>query len=93
MKASGSNPAPTLVYKRRQHLISLTQLRPEVVNHLATPHRKTVDGYPVVIWKDDARAYAAVSDIAPAELDAFAAAFRKATAKERGQTDPTESEK
>jgi anti-sigma factor RsiW len=89
----GSNPAPTLVYKRRQHLISLTQLRPEVVNQLATPRLKTVDGYPVVIWKDDARAYAAVSDIAPAELDAFAAAFRKAAAKERGQTDATESEK
>jgi anti-sigma factor RsiW len=88
----GGNPAPTLVYKRRQHLVSLTQLHPEVVDHLATPHRKTVDGYPVVIWKDDARAYAAVSDIAPAELDAFAAAFRKAAAKERGQTGATESE-
>jgi anti-sigma factor RsiW len=49
-----------------------------------------VDGYPVVIWKDDARAYAAVSDLAPTELDAFVAAFRKAAAKERGQTGETE---
>ena len=59
----------------------------------AMPHRKTVDGYPVVIWKDDARAYAAVSNIDPAELDAFVAAFRQAAAKERGQTGATESEK
>jgi anti-sigma factor RsiW len=89
----GGNPVPTLVYKRREHLISVTQLRPELVDYPAMPHRKTVDGYPVVIWKDDARAYAAVSNIDPAELDAFAAAFRKAAAKERGQTGATESEK
>jgi anti-sigma factor RsiW len=36
------------------------------------------------------RAYAAVSDFAPMELDAFVAAFRKAAAKERGQTGETE---
>jgi anti-sigma factor RsiW len=89
----GGNPAPTLVYKRRQHFISVTELRPELANYPAAPHRKTLDGYPVVIWKDDARAYAAVSDIAPADLDAFVAAFRKAAAKERGQTSATESEK
>ena len=35
-------------------------------------------------------AYAAVSDLAPTELDAFVAAFRKAAAKERGQTGETE---
>jgi anti-sigma factor RsiW len=89
----GGNPAPTLVYKRRQHFVSVTELRPELTNYPAAPQRKTVDGYPVVIWKDDARAYAAVSDIAPADLDAFAAAFREAAAKERGQTSATESEK
>jgi anti-sigma factor RsiW len=82
----GGNPAPTLVYKRRQHLVSVTELRANIADYPATPRRRTLDGYPVVIWKDDARAYAAVSDIAPAELDPFAAAFRKAVAKERGQT-------
>jgi anti-sigma factor RsiW len=86
----GGAPAPTLVYKRRQHLVSLTQLRANIADYPATPHRKTLDGYPVIIWKDDARAYAAVSDLAPTELDAFVAAFRKAAAKDRGQTGETE---
>lgn len=87
----GGNPAPTLVYKRRQHLVSVTQLRTNMAEYPATPRRKTLDGYPVVIWKDDARAYAAVSDLAPTELDAFVAAFRKAAGKERGQTGETEN--
>jgi anti-sigma factor RsiW len=86
----GGNPAPTLVYKRRQHLVSVTELRADIADYPATPRRKTLDGYPVIIWKDDARAYAAVSDLAPMELDAFVAAFRKAAAKERGQTGETE---
>jgi anti-sigma factor RsiW len=87
----GGNPAPTLVYKRRQHLVSVTQLGTNNAGYPATPRRKTLDGYPVVIWKDDARAYAAVSDLAPTELDAFVAAFRKAAGKEREQTGETES--
>jgi anti-sigma factor RsiW len=78
-------PAPTLVYKRREHLISVTELRAYVADYPAAPRRKTTEGYPVVVWKDDARAYAAVSDIAPAELNAFVEAFRKAAAKEDGQ--------
>jgi anti-sigma factor RsiW len=86
----GGNAAPTLVYKRRQHLVSVTELRANIADYPATPRRRTLDGYPVVIWKDDARAYAAVSDLAPTELHAFVAAFRKAAAKERGQTGETE---
>ncbi len=78
------NPAPTLVYKRRAHLVSVTELRPDIGEYPATPRRKTSEGYSVVVWKDQARAYAAVSDIAPAELDAFVDAFRKAVAKEEG---------
>ena len=63
----------------------MTQLRADIADYPATPRRRTLDGYPVVIWKDDAGAYAAVSDLAPMELDEFVAAFRKAAAKERGQ--------
>jgi RNA polymerase sigma-70 factor (ECF subfamily) len=79
------NPAPTLVYKRREHLISVTELRADIGDYPATPRRKTTDGYPVVVWRDGARAYAVVSDIAPAELDAFVDVFRQAAAKEQGQ--------
>ncbi len=80
-----ASPAPTLVYKRREHLISVTELRADVGDYPAAPRRKTTEGYPVVVWKDGVRAYAAVSDIAPSELDAFVESFRKAAAKEQGQ--------
>ena len=73
---------PTLVYKRRDHLISVTELRAEgdeaaIARHLA------VEGYPVVRWSDGERVYVAVSDLSPTELDYFVAAFRQAAAKER----------
>src|ERR1700730_3466906 len=44
----GGNPAPTLVYKRRQHLVSVTELRANIADYPATPRRRTVDGYPVL---------------------------------------------
>jgi anti-sigma factor RsiW len=76
--------APTLVYKRREHLISVTELRRNIGDYPATPQRRTLDGYPVLRWSDGERAYEVVSDLAPAELDAFVAAFRQAAAKETG---------
>ena len=74
---------PTLVYKRRDHLISVTELRAEG-DETAIPRDLAVEGYPVVRWSDNERAYVAVSDLSPTELDAFVAAFRRAVAKERG---------
>ena len=79
----GGNPVPTLVYKRRQHLISVTQLPSKTVDYPAVPRIQTLDGYPVIVWMDGVRAYAAVSDLVPAELAAFVDAFREAAAKER----------
>lgn len=76
------SPAPTLVYKRHQHLISLTEISRNAADYPLTPRQQTTEGYPVVIWKDGSRGYIAVSDIAPAELNAFVEAFRKAAAKE-----------
>lgn len=86
----GGNPAPTLVYKRREHLLTVTQLRTDAVNYPTPPRHITLYGYPVVIWRDSAHAFAAVSDIALTELDAFVAAFRKAAAKEQGDKGDTE---
>ncbi len=74
---------PTLVYKRRAHLISVTELR-AAGGETALPRDLAVEGYPVVRWSDGERAYVAVSDLSPTELDAFVAAFRQAAAKERG---------
>ncbi len=75
-------PTPTLVYKRREHLISVSELRPDIAAFPTTPLSKTVDGYGVFVWRDEARAYVAVSDIAPADLGVFVKAFREAATKE-----------
>jgi anti-sigma factor RsiW len=75
---------PTLVYKRRDHLISVTELRADKGDGASVQRDLAVEGYPVVRWFDGERAYVAVSDLSPTELDAFVAAFRRAVAKERG---------
>jgi anti-sigma factor RsiW len=69
----GLVPAPTLVYRRRLHLISLTAL--PVAQGAAAP-RRAIDGYNVVEWSDADHVYWAVSDLARPELEEFAAAFR-----------------
>jgi anti-sigma factor RsiW len=75
---------PTLVYRRRDHLISVTELRADKGDDAAIPRHLAVEGYPIVRWSDNERAYVAVSDLSPTELDAFVAAFRQAVAKEGG---------
>jgi anti-sigma factor RsiW len=80
----GGAGVPTLVYKRRDHLISVTELRAGSGDDAAMPRHLAVEGYPVVRWSDNERAYVAISDLSPTELDAFVAAFRRAVAKERG---------
>jgi anti-sigma factor RsiW len=73
----GRTPVPTLVYRRRQHLISL----------LAVPDgkdvgevRRAIAGYNIVSWTEKGVRYWAVSDVAAADLDLFARAFRAASA-------------
>ncbi len=92
----GGAGAPTLVYKRREHLISVTEVtepRANIGGYGKTPQRRTFEGYSVVRWSDADRAYEAVSDLAPAELDSFVAVFRQAVASERGDTVAPESTK
>ena len=69
-------PIPTLVYRRREHLISVSEL-PLADGGGGT---SALDGYHVERWRDAERAYVAVSDIDAAELAAFTAAFRKKVA-------------
>jgi len=71
-------PVPTLVYRHRQHLISLYAVpagRPTIV---PAAHR-AIAGYNVLSWTDDGVAYWAVSDLAAADLDTFAKTFRAAS--------------
>jgi len=83
----GRAPVPTLVYQRREHQIALTEMPAE--RALAAPRRATRDGYNLLEWTDGGRLYAAVSDLPPAELDAFGEAFRRAAAAEREEAPKT----
>jgi anti-sigma factor RsiW len=74
----GQTPAPTLVYRHRKHLISLTEV-PAPGQPNAAPVLRTVDGYNVLDWTDDGVAYWAISDMAAADLDKFARLFRAAS--------------
>jgi anti-sigma factor RsiW len=70
-------PVPTLVYKRRLHVISLTALPAKLG---ASPPR-AIDGYNIVDWTDGNITYWAVSDLAAPELEEFARAFRAGEAE------------
>ncbi len=75
----GQTPVPTLVYRHRQHLISLTEV-PARGRANAAPGRRANGGYNLIGWTEDGVAYWAVSDIGAADLDAFARQFRTAPA-------------
>ena len=73
-----ATPVATLVYQLREHFIDVTQW-PNPRGGAGSERR---DGFTVLRWSDAAHAYAAVSDLPPAELAAFASAFQKAAARE-----------
>jgi anti-sigma factor RsiW len=73
----GLTPAPTLVYRRRLHVISLTALPSKL--GAARPH--AIDGYNIVDWTDGNLTYWAVSDLSAPELEDFARAFRAGEAE------------
>jgi len=73
----GLTPVPTLVYRARQHVISLTALPGSRRAGAIRP----IDGYNVVEWTEGALAYWAVSDVAAPELEKFARAFRAGEAE------------
>ena len=74
----GRAPVATLVYRLRQHLISLTAV-PGGRTIAATP--REIAGYNIVSWREDGTAYSAVSDVAAPDLETFAKAFRAASAE------------
>jgi anti-sigma factor RsiW len=79
----GKTPVPTLVYQRREHQIAVSEIPASGAEASSEPRHETRDGYSLLRWSDNGRLYAAVSDMPPAELDAFAVAFRRAAAVER----------
>jgi anti-sigma factor RsiW len=72
------NPMPVLVYRRRQHLISV--VAKPLSNgsvEMAAPISKTVDGYNMISWAGGGFHYWAISDLDPVELSNFVDDFRK----------------
>jgi anti-sigma factor RsiW len=67
-------PVPTLVYRHRQHLISLTAV-PAATPLPALPVR-AADGYNILRWTDDGVSYWAISDLGLPELTTFEQLFR-----------------
>jgi anti-sigma factor RsiW len=76
----GRLPVPTLVYRHRQHLISLTAI--PSAGGARAPARRAIAGYNVLTWSEDGIAYWATSDLASSDLDTFAKAFRAASAQQ-----------
>jgi anti-sigma factor RsiW len=72
----GRVPVPTLVYRHRQHLISLSAV-PAGRNAIVAP--RAIAGYNILSWIDNGIAYWAISDLAATDLDKFAQAFRAAS--------------
>src|SRR5262249_46494472 len=64
-------PVPTLVYRHREHFISLTEM-PATIKGEANLGRRSVDGFQVISWKEADTLYFATSDIAMADLELFA---------------------
>jgi anti-sigma factor RsiW len=73
----GRDPVPTLVYRHRKHIISLTAV-PVPGKPDATPAERTDDGYNLVTWTEGGVTYWAVSDVAAVDLAHFAELFRNA---------------
>jgi anti-sigma factor RsiW len=69
------NPVPTLVYRHRKHLISLTAI-PAPAKPDAAPVSRAIEGYNIVAWTADGANYWAVSDVAAPELAHFSELFR-----------------
>jgi anti-sigma factor RsiW len=64
-------PAPVLVYRHKEHFISLTALPAQG----SPPGAFVVDGYSVQVWHDGGIEYWAISDIDPAGLANFRQLF------------------
>ncbi len=73
-------PAATLVYRHRQHLISLSAVPANRLPAGAT-HRE-IRGFNLVAWSEGGVTYWAVSDLGLDDLASFAHAFRAAPAEQ-----------
>ncbi len=74
----GVTPVPTLVFKRRAHVVSLAEV-PNTIAQIPLGH-SALNGLSVLAWREGSVTYVAISDAAPEELDLLREAFDKAIA-------------
>jgi anti-sigma factor RsiW len=72
-------PAPTLVYRHREHLISLTVVPRRPGEATPLTQAQSVSGYNVLSWQAGDFSFFAVSDMLSAELADFSRSYRQAT--------------
>jgi anti-sigma factor RsiW len=79
----GDRPVPALVYRHREHLITLVAA-PQEAGSTSVPVATDLSagGFSLVHWSDDAFSYWAISDTERPELDDFVVRFRAAIAGE-----------
>jgi anti-sigma factor RsiW len=70
-------PVPTLVYRRRQHLISLTEMDDAKLSQEA-PRTRVESGFNIIEWSESGCTYIAISDLNTSELDEFVKIFQVA---------------
>ena len=76
----GRKPVPTLVYRHRKHLISLTAVpAAEQKQKVSDATVRTADGYNIVRWNENGMTYWAISDLGAGDLATFVRLFRSAT--------------
>src|SRR3984893_6052768 len=68
-------PAPVLVYRHKEHFISLTAVPAQTAS---LPQALIIEGHSVQVWRDGGTDYWAISDIDPAELSKFRQLFEAA---------------
>ena len=78
----GGRKVSVLVYRRNQHRVALS-LWPATVSGNTAPKVVERNGFTMAQWRHDGFEMNAVSDIAPGEMAAFAAALDRATGEDR----------
>ncbi|MER8369966.1 anti-sigma factor [Mesorhizobium sp. M1348] len=73
----GGRPVPALVYRHREHLITLVA-EPQNAGAVTEPVDLSEGGFSLVQWSEGAFSYWAISDMERPELDDFVARFRVA---------------
>ena len=81
IEVAGGKLVPAMIYRRREHIISLVAVpRAAGREEGGAPSHATADGFTVLGWRGQDFDYYAVSDIEPGDLASFVSQWRAAAA-------------